>query len=434
MIKRPLSFHYNSKGNACIGELECDFLAATYETPLYVLDKQTIQHNCESFLKTLAEHYPNSKVLYAGKANLTIGLAQLMFSLGMNIDVSSGGELYTAKKAGVPASHIYFHGNNKTLPELDLAIDYGVTIIVDNFQELENIKQIVERKKKIQALSVRLKPEIYAHTHDYIRTGQLDSKFGIERKDLDPFIISMKECDLLKLVGIHSHIGSQIFDEKPFLALIDILLPVLKNIKEIHGISIKELNCGGGMGIYYTSADTPIELNEFVKRFTTQLKSRCDEENLEYPVLLFEPGRSIIGPAGITLYTVGAIKKIENVKNYIFIDGGMADNPRPIMYQAKYDVELTKKSINLPDSFSIAGKYCESGDVLAEALLLPEPKVGEHLVFFATGAYNYSMSSNYNRNCRPAMILVEGKRVQIMVKRENYEDLCRFDQELDQNK
>ena len=430
MLKRPASFHYNDKGKACLGSFELDALAETYGTPLYVLDKATIEKNADSFLTPLKQEYPNSKVLYASKANFTIGLAQLMHRLGLNLDVSSGGELYTAIKARVPAKKIYFHGNNKTLNELKLAIDYGVSIIIDNTQELENLKQLLDPSEKQINVSVRLKPEIDAHTHEYIRTGQLDSKFGIERKDLDAFIHSLKQCPNLKLVGIHSHIGSQIFDEKPFLELIDILLPLLKRVKAEHGIHIQELNCGGGMGIYYTNEDSPIELKDFVSKFTKQLKAACNEQGLDQPTLLFEPGRSMIGPAGMTLYTVGAIKRIEGVKNYIFIDGGMADNPRPIMYQAKYEVANSQKSSAPQEAFSIAGKYCESGDILAEDLLLSEPKVGQVLAFFATGAYNYSMASNYNRNTRPAMILVDGDTVHELLARETYDDLLRFDKEL----
>ena len=428
MRKFPNTFEYKNN-KAFLGGLELKEIVNEFKTPLYVLDQQTIEDNCNQFLSPLKQSYPNYGVLYAGKANLNIALIQLIHSLGMCLDVSSGGELFTAIKAKMPANKIYFHGNNKSLEELELAIDYGVTIMLDNMQELDNIIKLNKSNKSIPII-VRLKPEIDAHTHKYIRTGQLDSKFGIDRTQADEIIQKIISEPNVKLLGIHSHIGSQIFDSKPFFELIDILIPYMLKIKNEYGVELEVLNCGGGMGIYYSDEDSPLDVSEFIATFCASVKKKCESLNLKLPKLLFEPGRSIVGPAGLTIYKVGAIKEIKGIKTYIFIDGGMADNPRPILYQAKHEFNTLEKSNKKEKVYSIAGKYCESGDILAEDISLEEVKVGDYIVVNATGAYNYSMASNYNRNCRPAMVLVNNAEAKLIVKRETYDDLTHLDIEL----
>ena len=428
MHKTPVSFNYIDNA-AFIGGVKLSQLVEEFKTPLYVLDQTTIEENCNYFMEPLKQHYPNSEVLYAGKANLNIAIAQLINSLGLSLDVSSGGELYTAIKAGISPEKIYFHGNNKTHEELELALDYGVTLMLDNLQELENIIHL-HQSEKIISVIIRLKPEIDAHTHKYIRTGQLDSKFGIDRTQAYAIIQKIVARPNLKLAGIHSHIGSQIFDKAPFFELIDILVPYMKEIKNKFGIELDVLNCGGGMGIYYSNDDNPLQINEFIADFCLKLKEKCDSEKIALPKLLFEPGRSIIGPAGITLYKVGAIKEIEGIKTYVFVDGGMADNPRPILYQAKHVFGKVIKQNKKTKTYSIAGKFCESGDILAENVSLEEVSVGDYIIVFATGAYNYSMASNYNRNCRPAMVLVNNQKAKVIVKRESYHDLTRLDIEI----
>ncbi|RAP30736.1 diaminopimelate decarboxylase [Candidatus Marinamargulisbacteria bacterium SCGC AG-343-D04] len=428
MITKPISFEY-IEDKAHLGGHSLLDLVETYKTPLYVLDKDTICHNSKQFLDPLKAHYPNSKVLYAGKANLTLGIAQLITELGLHLDVSSGGELYTAIKAGVPPSNIYFHGNNKTHEELNLAIQHGVTCIIDNKQELENLCHLHKGKNRIEVL-IRLKPEIDAHTHKYIRTGQLDSKFGIEKKDCIPFIKEILKHPKLTFKGLHSHIGSQIFDDKPFLELINIMIPIMKEIKETLNIDIQELNCGGGMGIFYSDNDHPLDIQSFIESFCDSFKKECHQHQLALPTLLFEPGRSLIGPAGITLYKIGAIKPIEQIKTYLFVDGGMADNPRPITYGANYSFDTVIKNERPLHHYSIAGKFCESGDILGENIALEACEVGEYILVFGTGAYNYSMASNYNRNCRPAMIMVDQSGITELVRRESYDDLIRLDQML----
>lgn len=427
-LKTPKTFKYIDN-KATLANVDLLDIIKQYGTPLYILDQKTIEENCKLFTDPLNQFYPNSDVLYAGKANLNIAIVQLIQSLGMCLDVSSGGELYTAIKAKMPPEKIYFHGNNKSISELQLAIDYGVNIMLDNMQELDNIIGIHHTEKKVP-LIVRLKPEIDAHTHKYIRTGQLDSKFGTDRTQAELIFSKILKQSNLKLLGIHSHIGSQIFDKAPFFELIEILVPYLANIKKKFDIELDVLNCGGGMGIYYSENDTPLEIQSFINEFTDLLKKKCAEFDLKLPKLLFEPGRAIVGPAGLTVYKVGAVKEVKGIKTFLFIDGGMADNPRPILYQAKHDIATVIKKNKNKKIYSIAGKFCESGDILAENVTLEEVEVGDYIIVFATGAYNYSMASNYNRNTRPAMVLVEDKNAKLIVKRETYEDLIRLDIEL----
>ncbi len=424
----PVQFSYKN-GSAFLGSIPVKDIVETYGSPLYILDGETIVQNCRKFLDPLSNLSIQSRVLYACKANLTVGLAQFLNQQGMSFDVSSGGELYTLIKAGISSKSIYFHGNNKTFSELELAITYGVTIIIDNLQELLNIIEINTNNKDIRIM-LRMKPEIEAHTHDYIKTGQLDSKFGIEKQDFERFHSVFKEHAWIQFVGIHSHIGSQIFDTKPYYELIDIMLPFIKTLVNDLSLPVLEFNCGGGMGIYYTDGDNPFDVTSFMTDFVDYVITKFNSLSLPVPMLLFEPGRSIIGPAGLTVYKVGAVKDILNVKSYIFIDGGMADNMRPLLYDAKYKIDKLQKENQPLKSYSVAGKYCESGDIIAQNIMIEEVKVGDYVIVFSTGAYNYSMASNYNRNCRPAMVMVAGSTVIPLVERETYDDLIRFDRDL----
>tara|TARA_Y100001970_G_scaffold150379_1_gene184383 strand:+ start:1297 stop:2592 length:1296 start_codon:yes stop_codon:yes gene_type:complete len=424
----PLCFSYKN-GQAYLGDISLKDVVAEYGSPLYVLDSQTIIHNCQQFLDPLASSYPKSRVLYACKANLTLGIAQLLYRLGMSFDVSSGGELFTLIQADIPHDSIYFHGNNKSHSELQLAIDYGVTIIVDNLQELTNIVHLTIHNKPVRVM-LRIKPEIDAHTHDYIKTGQLDSKFGIQKQDFEHFFKLFQSHSCVEFVGLHCHIGSQIFDTKPYYELVDSMMPFMSYLVKDLGLEISEFNCGGGMGISYLEGDSPFDIRTFMVDFTHYITEQFSLFSIPCPTLLFEPGRSIIGSAGITIYKVGAVKHIQDVKTYVFIDGGMADNIRPLLYDASYRFDkLHKKNLAL-QSYSIAGKFCESGDVLAYDVLLEEVSVGDYLLVFSTGAYNYSMASNYNRNCRPAMVMVDGLSIVPLLSRETYEDLIRFDKQL----
>jgi diaminopimelate decarboxylase len=411
-----------------IGGVQLSELVERYGSPLYVMDETTLRDNCRLYTTPLKEHYPNSKVLYAGKANLNLPLINLMQSEGMGLDVVSGGELYTALQSKMDPTHIYFHGNNKSVEELRLALKHGVNIVLDNDQELDNIIDLTKEGLEAKVM-IRLKPEIEAHTHEYIKTGQIDSKFGFDKRELGTLAKKIAEHDGVHYLGIHSHIGSQIFDTEPFLDSVDIMLGYADTIREAAGLDTKQLNLGGGIGIQYTESDDPPEIPAYMKAVCEKVISACEERGIEKPLLLFEPGRSIVGNAGVTIYTVGTIKDIENVKTYIFVDGGMADNPRPMMYQAEYTYDLVHKpGVKGDKEYAIAGKFCESGDVLTHKVMLPEVKVGDLLVVYGTGAYNYVMASNYNRAVRPAMVLVSNGSVKELIKRETWDDLMQYDQ------
>ena len=411
-----------------IGGVLATDLAKEYGTPLYVLDYDTIASNCNQYTDTFKTHYPNTTVLYASKAGLTIGIAKVIHKLGLGFDVVSGGEIFTVLQAGVNTEQVYFHGNNKAEDELTLAISNGIRIIIDNHHEIELIESICERKNLIAHVMLRLKPEIEAHTHDYIKTCQIDSKFGIEKESMIPTIKRLSDHPKLHFLGIHAHIGSQIFDITPFEDLAEIMTQHILTIQNELGMTVEELNVGGGIGISYTPKDDPPEISMVLEKMISHLKDKLDAHNIPHPKLLVEPGRSTIATAGVTLYTVGAIKEIPGIKDYVFVDGGMADNPRPIMYQAEYTFDLANKmNTNHHQPYTIAGKFCESGDILGKDISLPQAEHGDLLVVYGTGAYNYSMASNYNRFCRPSMVLVQDGKSQCIVKRETYDDLIQYD-------
>jgi diaminopimelate decarboxylase len=423
---RPLTFSRLPNGEAGIGECIIKELVNQYGSPLYVMDQKTIITNCQEYTNGLSKYYPQFKLMYAGKANLTIGLLDLLASKGIGVDVVSGGELYTALQSQMNPENITFHGNNKSIEELQLAIDHQVTIVLDNFQELENVLAISSQDQPTKVMA-RLKPEIDAHTHEYIKTGHSDSKFGFNISDMISVVTQCHKSDQLQFLGIHSHIGSQIFDVKPYIELVDRMVTHMVTLKKI-GIIIPQLNLGGGIGICYTDQDDPLPISEFIKVLSQRLVQQLDKNELSHPVLMLEPGRSIVGNAGITVYTIGTIKEIPNSKTYVFINGGMADNPRPMMYQSEYTVELTQSnSDDATQSYTIAGRFCESGDILAKNIQLKSPKVGDLLIVYGTGAYNYSMASNYNRTRRPAMVIVNKGHSQLLVQRESFEDLVRLD-------
>ena len=426
MDTKPYSLTLDEQGEVSISDVKLVSLAQEYGTPLYVLDKETIVRNCARYIQPLSEQLDSFLVLYAGKANLSIGLINLMAELGMGLDVVSGGELYTALHSNMLTEKIYFHGNNKSYSELKLAIESGVKIVVDNEQEAQNIIQLCEDGNTAQLL-IRMKPEIEAHTHEYIKTGQIDSKFGVEKDRLIPLIRRLQSVKSIDVLGIHCHIGSQIFQITPFEDLVSLMTQTVLAIKTQCGLEVQELNMGGGIGIKYTQEDTPPNIEEYIARVAKLFKSQCQELGISCPKLLLEPGRSIVGNAGVTLYTVGTIKEIPGVKNYLFVDGGMADNPRPIMYQADYTFGVAKPQCGDTFEYAIAGKFCESGDVLTHSVFLPKVRVGDILVVYSTGAYNYAMASNYNRYCKPAMVLLDQGNSTVLVRRERYEDITRFD-------
>lgn len=422
-------------GTARINELNhleiggCDVLDLVKEfgTPLYVMDEQLIRDNCRLYRNTLHKLHENSQVIYAGKAFLTMGMCQIVDEEGLGLDVVSGGELYAAIKAGFPAKKIYFHGNNKSYDELKMAVEYGVgRIIVDNFYELELLKDLSKKLNKRIKVLLRLTPGIEAHTHDYIKTGQLDSKFGfgIENGHATMAVEHTLTLKGLKLMGFHCHVGSQVFEEEPFKAAADVMIQFAKNLKVRYGFDTKEIDFGGGFGIRYTEEDKPLSVANYLKTLVDSVTLSCEKHDLPIPKILIEPGRAIVGEAGTTLYTIGSIKDIPGIRKYVSVDGGMSDNIRPALYGAKYNAIIANNARGVrEEKVSIAGKCCESGDMLIWDIKLPKVTPGDILAMFSTGAYHYSMASNYNMLPRPAVVFVRDKTPRLMVKRQSYKDL-----------
>ena len=422
----------NAKGNMTFGNADCVELAKQYGTPLYVFDEVHIRKNCREFKASIDEFYDgNGMAMFASKAFSCKEMYRIVASEGLGCDVVSGGELYTALSVGFNPKNIMFHGNNKTPDELEYALNSGVgRIIVDNATELETIEKIAKRLNIKAHILLRIKPGVDCHTHDYIRTGQIDSKFGFALENGEAMEIALKtaECENINLCGFDCHIGSQIFETEPFCDAAVIMLNFMNDFRKKSGITVGELDLGGGFGVKYVESDGALPFKVFMEKVSETLKKASAKLNFPMPKIFIEPGRSIVGEAGLTLYTVGAVKTIKDVRTYVAIDGGMADNPRYALYQAEYDIEIANKYIE-PKSFigTVAGKCCESGDLIQENAPMQTPEVGDILAVLTTGAYNYSMSSNYNRLCRPAAVMVNNGESRVIIKRETFEDLIRND-------
>jgi len=433
----PSTFKINRNNHLEIGGCDLVELKKSFGTPLYVIDELTLRENCQKYQKTLEKLYSNSLVIFASKALCLKSIFLIINQEKLGLDVVSAGEFLTAQAVNFPRHKIYLHGNNKQLEELELVIrSSGTRIILDNHNDLSLIKQILKNKdsktenRKLKAL-VRLTPGVECHTHDYIKTGQNDSKFGFDLDQLTDVLKKKEEIPDLEIIGLHAHIGSQIFKIDPFLDSLKILLRTYRSLPKELKFKLQEINLGGGIGVFYTSKDDPPPIELFLSKITQALKEELRNEE-ELPKLILEPGRSIVANSGLTLYTIGAKKNIPDIKNYLSVDGGMADNPRVITYQAEYEAILANRakydsSKNLKN-YCIAGRYCESGDVLIKNMLLPENvETGELLAVFGTGAYNYSMSSQYNRVPRPGMILVNSGNADLILKPESHEDLLSHD-------
>lgn len=422
----------NDKNHLVIGGCDCVDLAEAYGTPLYVMDESVIRDNMRMYRNAMEKYYGGKGlVLFASKAFCTMATCKIAEQEGIGLDVVSGGELYTAKKAGFPMDRVYFHGNNKTPVELREAVEAGIgRIVVDNLQELDLLNRIAGEMQKNVKISVRVKPGVDAHTHDFVQTGQIDSKFGValENGEACIFVERAKDMPNIELVGVHCHIGSQIFDLEPFVVTAKIMLGFIADMKDQFGITISELNLGGGFGIKYTEADDPIEYDSYIASVSEAIRNVCQERGIDQPFMLMEPGRSIVAQSGITLYTVGNIKDIKNVRKYVAIDGGMFDNPRYALYESKYTLLLANRARDkATETVTVAGKCCESGDLIAKDARLPEARPGDIMAVLATGAYNYAMSMNYNRNGRPPVVLVKDGKPRVIVQRETYEDIVRND-------
>jgi len=422
----------NTLGHLTIGGCDTIELAQSFGTPLYVMDEDKIRNTCKMYRSSIDKYYNGKGMpLYASKAFSCKEICRIANEEKMGLDVVSGGELFTALTAGFPAEHIHFHGNNKTPDEISFALQSNVGhIIVDNLTELQTIDSMAAKMNKIADITLRIKPGIDAHTHEFIRTGQIDSKFGfaLETGEAMEAVQSAVQYKNVNLKGVHCHIGSQIFDIQPFVLAAKIMLGFIKQIKDETGVVIKELNLGGGFGIKYVSSDTPVAYDKYMELVAETVNTRCKELGLDVPFIFIEPGRSIVGEAGITLYTVGAIKKIPHVRTYVSVDGGMGDNPRYALYKSNYTaVVANKATLPADEKVTIAGKCCESGDLIQENTLIQTAEVGDTLAVLSTGAYNYSMSSNYNRIPKPAIVMVHNGDPRIVVKRETYEDIIRND-------
>ena len=425
----PVTTTINSDRNLFIGGCSLEDLVRKYDSPLYVLDEITLRNSCRAYKKALVKYYPGPSLpIYASKANSSIFMSNLIASEGFGLDAVSEGELLTALKGGVPNEKIVFHGNNKSDKEIEFAIKNNIKVIVDNDHDLKRLEEISNSFNHDIEIMVRFTPGIECHTHEYIRTGSFDSKFGFGIESLSKLFEVISKTKHIKLTGLHAHIGSQIFELDPHNDLGKIMVDVILQAKDF-GHNIKELNVGGGLGIKYTEEDDPPSIDEWIKTVSLSVVKACDKNNLNLPILMCEPGRSIVSTAGVTIYKIGSFKEVPGIRTYLSVDGGMSDNPRPITYQSNYSACLVNNPLNSnsKNKYTVAGKHCESGDVLFKELELGDCKTGDLICVFGTGAYNNSMSSNYNRIPKPAAILVCNGEAEIIQKRESPHDLLKYD-------
>lgn len=426
------SLSVSPENHLMIGRHDAVALAREFGTPLYVLDEDLMRRNCREYRETLRQFCGDRALaLFASKALCTLHTARVAAEEGLGADAVSGGEIYTLRKAGFPMDKVYFHGNNKSPEEIDLAMDSGVGyFVVDNRDELERVSAAATRRGLVQKILFRVKPGVDCHTHDYIKTGQIDSKFGVALETGEAFALHRYAASLpgVRVEGVHCHIGSQIFEIEPFLEALRRMMALVARLrKELH-MPAEILNLGGGFGIRYESEDDPPALRDYMRAITDTLRREAERLAIEAPFLVFEPGRAIVGAAGVTLYTVGSVKVIPGVRTYVAVDGGMSDNPRYALYQARHPALVADRAGDAPlGPVTIAGKCCESGDLIAENVPLPAVHAGDTLAVLVTGAYNYSMASNYNRLPRPAMVALRGDEKKIIVRRETYEDVVGHD-------
>ena len=426
---KPFNTNINDKGNIEISGCDLVELAEKYSTPLYVMDRVTLEKMANDYKQAFLD-YKNIRMMYASKALMTSAIASIFYKLGFGFDVVSLGEMYILKNVGVDFSYVTFNGNNKGKDELEYAVINDIArISVDNFYELELLDNIAKKMNKVQKILLRITPGIECHTHEYIQTGQLDSKFGFDMHNIDEVInLIQNNYKNLDLKGLHAHIGSQIFETQVFEDEIEVLLKEIRRIKDKFNIELNEINIGGGLGVKYVESELPPDVYKIADIIISSIKKYCVLYELSEPILYIEPGRSLVATAGFTLYTIGSSKNIEGIRKYISVDGGMADNPRPSMYCAEYFGEIVnKKDGYKPEKVTVAGKFCESGDVLIKDIELNSPKAGDIFCMYGTGAYCYSMSSNYNGVLKPAMVLINNGKSDIIVKRQTLQQLVEND-------
>jgi diaminopimelate decarboxylase len=422
----PLTAKVNRHDRLEVGGCDITDLTKTYGTSLYILDEVTLRTACQQYRDAFKQHYPGeSLVIYASKAWNCLAVCTIVRSEGLGIDVVSAGELYTATQAGFTGENIYVHGNNKSIEELQMSIDVQATIVVDSWSELRTLADLSQTTPV--KIMVRLTPGIECHTHEYIKTGRIDSKFGFDPNDTESVFEFISQHPGLNFLGLHAHIGSQIFELQPHADLGPVMVNWLTKAQK-YGLSIAQLDIGGGLGIRYTEQDDPPSIDEWAKTVCQSVVAACEAEGIPLPKLIAEPGRSLIGTACVTAYTIGGHKVVPGIRTYVTIDGGMSDNPRPITYESVYRaVVANRMSAPTSETVTIAGKHCESGDVLIKDAQLAKTAPGDILVVPDTGAYNYSMSSNYNRIARPAAVLVRDGQASLILERESLDDLLRHD-------
>lgn len=424
-------YQTNDQGHLMIGGVDALKLAENFGTPLVVYDVAQIRKQFNALKQAFVAGQVDYAISYASKAFTSLAIYQVINELGGHIDVVSGGELYTALKAGFPTEKISFHGNNKTKDELLMAVENNVgVIILDNFHEIELLKQVLhETNKKVQVM-LRITPGVSAHTHEYDQTGQEDSKFGFDVRSgqAEKAFLQVKAEEQMELIGLHAHIGSQILETEGFNLEVEKLMQLVHEWKQKYDYQPQVLNLGGGFGIRYTAKDRVIGLGTFVEQIIASVRTLAEQYQLNVPAIWVEPGRSIVGEAGYSLYTVGSRKDVPGLTPYVTVDGGMGDNIRPALYQAEYEALVAKRPAAEPvEKIHLAGRYCESGDILIDQACLPKTKPGDVIAVLATGAYGYSMASNYNRVPRPAVVFAENGQAQEVVTRETYDDLIKND-------
>lgn len=420
----------NEAGHLEVGGCDCVELARTFGTPLYVIDEELFRDRCRTYVRAFSEQLGAVEICYAGKALLTTAICRIVEQEGLGLDVASAGELYTALKAGFPPERIKLHGNFKSDEEIVMALEAGVgRVVVDSVSEIQRLDTLARELGKTADVLIRLTPGIRTHTHDHVATGHLDSKFGIPlASEVAHEAVAMAiSSDNIALHGFHCHIGSQLFELDSFARAAQLMVEFMAGARERHRVAVPELDLGGGLGIAYTDEDAPPSIEELAETISAALVRAIAEHEVPVPKLILEPGRSIVGPAGLTLYTVGPVKHIPGVRTYVAVDGGLSDNPRPGFYDAKYDAVVANKAAQ-PRSMAVrvAGRHCEADTLIPEIALQPVEE-GDIIAVFCTGAYNYSMASNYNRFPRPAMVLVRDGQAEVIVDRESLDDLVRQD-------
>lgn len=426
----PITAGLTDDGRLTLGGCDVTDLASRFGTPLYVYDEDTLRQACREFVGEFGSRYPDVRVLYAAKAYINLALARLLDEEGLGMDVVSGGEQAVAMAAGMPLEKVYLHGNNKSPDELRMALDHGVgRVVLDNFHELDVMSEMAQAKGEVQDVMLRLSPGVDPHTHVKTTTGTLDSKFGfsLETGDAERAIRQALKAPGLDLVGIHFHLGSPIFELEPYTIGVDAVLSFIAPFKA-EGLDLRELSPGGGFAIGYVRDRLPPPVSTYAEVITSAVRDRCSALGLGEPVLAIEPGRAIVGRAGVALYTVGATKDIPGIRKYVSLDGGMGDNIRPALYDAEYEAVAANRMFDPPaETVTLAGKYCESGDVLVRDVSLPALEAGDIVAIPASGAYAPAMASNYNLNPRPAVVMVKDGDARLVRRRETYDDLMRWD-------